>query len=74
METSEPKKLPAFIIESTQRSFMLAWISITNAFTGSKYVLVLEKGRFVKKIPDTQRTHPTSVHSSQRLAMASTKM
>ena len=75
MKTSvAPKNLFAFIIESSKRSFLLAWIAIVNAFTGAKYVLVMEEGRFVSKKDTTQSIHPSPFYNSQRYSVASDKI
>ncbi len=71
METSvAPKKLPAFIIESTRRSFLLVSIPILNIITGSKYVLAMDKERFVIKKAQTQPGH---LYTSHGFSMAGDK-
>ena len=74
METSVvPKKLFAFIIESSRRSFLLAWIAIANALSRSRYMLVMANGRFVKIKVAVQKTHPAYHYSRQELVFLSTR-
>jgi len=74
METSVvPKKLPAFIIESTRRSFLLAWIAVANALSRSRHMLVMTNGRFAKIKMDVQKTHPAYHYSQQELVFLSNR-
>jgi len=74
METTvAPKKLPAFIIESTRRSFLMAWIAVANALSRSRYILVMANGRFAKIKVDVQKTHTAYHYSQQELVFLSNR-